>query len=111
MGGFGSGRWGTSRRPLAESIRRIDLAKLRHEEPSLTARHVLKVECVRDNGERVEVATVYLEATRMYFGGRRGDNTPFTGLASGIKLERERDDATQCDVPDTRHRQRPDEDP
>jgi hypothetical protein len=29
MGGFGSGRWGTSSRPLAESMRRIDLAKLR----------------------------------------------------------------------------------
>jgi len=71
MGGFGSGRWGTSRRPLAESMRRIDLAELRRDEPSLTARNVLKVECVRDNGERVEVATVYLEATRMYFGGRR----------------------------------------
>src|SRR5262245_35412741 len=56
MGGFGSGRWGTSRRPLAESMHRIDLAELRHDEPSLTA---------------VEVATVYLEATRMYFGGRR----------------------------------------
>jgi len=42
MGGFGSGRWGISRRPLAESMRRIDLAELRRNEPSLTARHVLK---------------------------------------------------------------------
>ena len=48
----GPGRWGTSRRPLAESMRRIDLAELRRNEPSLTARHVLKVGCVRDNGER-----------------------------------------------------------
>jgi hypothetical protein len=68
MGGHGSGRWGVSRRPLAESMRRIDLAELSRNQ-HLTDRHALKV--IRNNGERVEVTTVYLESTRMYFGGRR----------------------------------------
>jgi hypothetical protein len=58
------------RRPLAESLRRINLAELDRNQ-RLTDRHALKVQCVRDNGERVEVTTVYLEATRMHFGGRR----------------------------------------
>ena len=71
MGGHGSGRGGVSRRPLAESMRRIDLAMLRREEPSLTVRHILQVSCLRSDGEKVEVANVYLESTRMYFGGRR----------------------------------------
>src|SRR5215467_1165984 len=37
----------------------------------LTDRHALKVHAQRGNGERVEVATVYLESTSMYFGGQR----------------------------------------
>jgi hypothetical protein len=68
VGGYGSGRWGVSKRPLAESMRRIDLAELGRSE-QLTDRHALKV--IRNNGERAEVTTVYLESTRMYFGGRR----------------------------------------
>ena len=74
MGGFGSGRsgrWGVSRRPLAESMRRIDLATLRHDAPSLTVGNALKVKCHRPDGEAVEIATVHLETTRMYFFGRR----------------------------------------
>ena len=71
MGGYGSGTWRASRRPLAETMRRIDLATIRREEPSLTARHVLRIQCHRDDGENVEVANVHLESTRMYFGGRR----------------------------------------
>jgi hypothetical protein len=70
VGGYGSGRWGVSRRPLAESMRRIDLAELGRNQ-QLTDRHALKVQCVRNNGERAEVTTIYLESTRMYFGGRR----------------------------------------
>jgi hypothetical protein len=68
VGGYGSGRWGVSKRPLAESMRRIDLAEFGRNE-QLTDRHVLKV--IRNNGERAEVTTVYLESRRMYFGGRR----------------------------------------
>ena len=71
MGGVGSGRWGVSRRPLAESMRRIDFATLRHDAPSLRVGHALKIKCHRADGEVAEVATVYLESTRMYFGGRR----------------------------------------
>jgi hypothetical protein len=44
---------------------------LRRDEPSLTAGHVLQVRCQRSNGEKVEVTNVHLEATRMFFGGRR----------------------------------------
>src|SRR5262252_3890219 len=51
-------------------MRRIDLAALRRGEPSLTADHRLQIKCHRRDGE-VDVTTVYLEATRMYFGGRR----------------------------------------
>jgi hypothetical protein len=68
VGGFGSGRWGVSKRPLAESMRRIDLAEFGRDE-QLTVRHALKV--IRNNGERAEVTTVYLESTRLYFGGWR----------------------------------------
>src|SRR6516165_10693641 len=71
MGGHGSGRGGVSRRQFAESMRRIDLAKLRRDEPSLTAGHRLQISCQRNDGEKVDVANVYLETTRMYFGGRR----------------------------------------
>ena len=71
MGGYGSGMWRVSRRPLAETMRRIDLATLRRDEPSLTAGHVLQVSCHRGDGEKVDVANVHLEATRMYFGGCR----------------------------------------
>ena len=71
MGGHGSGRWGVSRRPLAESMRRIDLATLRLDEPALTSGHRLQIECSSNGGERVQATTVYLESTRMYFGGRR----------------------------------------
>src|SRR5215467_7573713 len=52
-------------------MRRIDLATLRRDEPSLTAGHNLKVSCQGNDGEKVDVANVYLESTRMYFGGRR----------------------------------------
>jgi len=51
-------------------MRRIDLAALRRGEPSLTADHRLQIKCHRRDGE-VDVTTVYLEATRTYFGGRR----------------------------------------
>jgi len=57
--------------PLVETMRRIDLATLRRDEPSLTAGHRLQVSCQRNDGEKVDVANVYLESTRMYFGGRR----------------------------------------
>jgi hypothetical protein len=43
MGGHGSGRWGVSRRPLAESMRRIDLARLMRDHPGITDNHALKV--------------------------------------------------------------------
>ena len=52
-------------------MHRIDLATLRRDEPSLTAGHRLQVSCQRNDGEKVDVANVYLESTRMYFGGRR----------------------------------------
>src|SRR5215471_1357840 len=53
-------------------MRRIDLATLRRDEPSLTAGHRLQVSCQRNDGEKVDVANVYLIASeRMYFGGRR----------------------------------------
>jgi hypothetical protein len=71
MGGHGSGRWGVSRRPLAESMRRIDLATLRRDAPPLTARHTLQIRYYNAADEQVQVTTVYLESTRMYFGGRR----------------------------------------
>jgi hypothetical protein len=71
MGGHGSGRWGVSRRPLAESMRRIDLAQLMRKKPAITDRHALKVHCRRGDGPPAEVATIYLESTRVYFGGRR----------------------------------------
>ena len=71
MGGHGSGRWGVSRRPLAESMRRIDLSTLRRDEPALTHRHALQIKCSSNDGERVQATTVYLESTRLYFGGRR----------------------------------------
>jgi len=71
FGGYGSGMWRVSRRPLAETMRRIDLAALRRDEPPLTARDVLQVKCQRNNGEEVEVANVCLESTRVYFGGWR----------------------------------------
>jgi hypothetical protein len=71
VGGYGSGLWRRSRRPLAETMRRIDLATLRRDEPSLTAGHRLQVSCQRNDGEKVEVANVYLESTRTHFGGRR----------------------------------------
>src|SRR5262245_54808739 len=51
-------------------MRRIDLATLRRDEPSLTVGHMLQVRCHRSNGQ-VDVTTVCLEATRTYFGGRR----------------------------------------
>jgi hypothetical protein len=71
VGGYGSGLWRISRRPLAETMRRIDLATLRRDEPSLTADHKLQIRCHRRDGE-VAVTTVYLiEETRTYFGGRR----------------------------------------
>ena len=66
MGGYGSGRWGASRRALAETMRRIDLTQLRCEEPSLTHRHALKSHCQRDDGETVQVATIYLESTKKW---------------------------------------------
>jgi hypothetical protein len=63
--------WRVSRRPLAETMRRIDVATLRRDEPLLTADHKLQIRCQRRDGE-VAVATVYLiEETRTYFGGRR----------------------------------------
>jgi len=71
MGGHGSGRWGVSRRPLAETMRRIDLARLMRDQPAITDRHALKVHCRRGDDTPVEIATIYLESTRMYFGGRR----------------------------------------
>src|SRR5262245_1290156 len=71
MGGYGSEQWGISRRPLAEGTLRIDVTEFARKEPSLTDRHTLKVQCRRANCERVEVATIYLESTPMYFGGRR----------------------------------------
>ena len=71
MGGLGSGRGGVSRRQLAEALRRIDLAQLRRKEPSLSQNHSLKVTCRREDGEVVDVATIYFDATRMHFGGRR----------------------------------------
>lgn len=71
MGGHGSGRWGVSTRPLAESMRRIDLATLRLDEPALTSGHRLQIKCSSNDGERVQATTVYLDSTRMYFGGRR----------------------------------------
>ena len=63
MGGFGSGRWGVSRRPLAETMRRIDLARLIRDEPAITDRHALKVHCRRGDDTPVEIATIYLEGT------------------------------------------------
>jgi hypothetical protein len=45
-------------------------ATLRRDEPSLTASHMLQVRRYHRNGQ-VDVTTVYLEATRTYFGGRR----------------------------------------
>jgi hypothetical protein len=69
QGGHGSGL-GVSRRPLAESLRRIYLAELGRNQ-QLTDRHALKVRRVRNSGERVAVAIVYVESTRMYFSGRR----------------------------------------
>src|SRR5215468_4591630 len=71
MGGYGSGMWRFSRRPLAETMRRIDLATLRRDKPSLTAIDILQVRCQRSDGKRIEVTEVYLEATRVYFGGHR----------------------------------------
>ena len=52
-------------------MRRIDLATLRRDEPSLTAGHRLQVSCQRNDGEKVDVANVYLESTRVHFGGWR----------------------------------------
>jgi hypothetical protein len=74
VGGYGSGLWRVSRRPLAETMRRIDLATLQRDEPSLTAGHMLQIKITSqrgDDGEQVQVTTVCLEATRMHFGGRR----------------------------------------
>jgi hypothetical protein len=45
-------------------MRRIDLATLRRDEPSLTAGHMLQVRCQRSAGEKVDVANVYLESMR-----------------------------------------------
>src|SRR5262245_18965259 len=70
IGGYGSGLWRVSRRPLAEAMRRIDLATLRRGEPSITTSHRLEVKCHRRDGE-VDVTNVYLEETRTHFGGRR----------------------------------------
>jgi hypothetical protein len=52
-------------------MRRIDLTELTRKEPAITDRHALKVHCSRGDDAPVEIATVYLESTRMYFGGRR----------------------------------------
>jgi hypothetical protein len=71
MGGYGSGMWRASRRPLAETMRRIDLATLRRDEPSLTASHKLQVECHRRDGEVVVTIVYLIEEKRTYFGGRR----------------------------------------
>src|SRR5262249_24353723 len=71
MGGYGSGMWRVSRRPLAETMRRIDLTTFRRDEPSLTAGPVLQVRCQRSDGEKVGVANVYIESERMHFGARR----------------------------------------
>ena len=71
MGGYGSGRGGVSRRPLAEGMRRIDLAQLLREGPAITDRHAVKVQCSRGDDPPVEIATIYLESTPMHFGGRR----------------------------------------
>jgi hypothetical protein len=71
MGGYGSGMWRVSRRPLAETMRRIDLATLRRDAPPLTARHTLQIKYYNTADEQVQLTTVYLESMRMYFGGRR----------------------------------------
>jgi hypothetical protein len=71
MGEHGSGMWRVSRRPLAETMRRIDLATLRRDAPPLTARHTFQIKYYNTADEQVQVTTVYLESTRMYFGGRR----------------------------------------
>jgi len=52
-------------------MRRIDLAQMTRKEPLLTDRHALKVQGHLENGEKVELATIYFEATRMHFGGQR----------------------------------------
>jgi hypothetical protein len=52
--GYGSGLWRISRRPLAETMRRIDLATLRRDEPALTSRHTLQIKCSSNDGERVQ---------------------------------------------------------
>ena len=71
MGGYGSGRGGVSRRPLAEGMRRIDLAQLLREERAITDRQALKVQCRKGDEPPVEIASIYLESTPMHFGGRR----------------------------------------
>jgi len=70
MGGYGSGMWRVSRRPLAETMRRIDLGAVRRDEPSLTASHKLQIKRQRNDGE-IDVTTVHLEAERIWFGGKR----------------------------------------
>ena len=47
-------------------MRRIDLATLRRDEPPLTVSHMLEVRRHRNAGE-IDVTTVHLEATRIYF--------------------------------------------
>jgi hypothetical protein len=70
VGGYGSGLWRVSRRPLAETMHRIDLATLQRESPSLTSGHALEVRRHCSDGTKV-AAKVYLETTPMHFGGRR----------------------------------------
>jgi hypothetical protein len=67
VGGSGSGRWG-SRKLTAESLRRIDLARLRREHP-LTVRSVAHV--AYERGDEEIKATIRFAETKTHFGGRR----------------------------------------
>jgi hypothetical protein len=66
MGGSGSGRWG-SRRPLAEAMRRIDLAQLRRSYP-ITPDGLVRMSYAWARGRHVD-ATVSLLHTPLHFGG------------------------------------------
>src|SRR5262245_40321657 len=68
MGGSGSGRWG-SRRPLAEALRRIDLAQLRRDHP-ITPGTLVTMRYQWANGRQVETTVSFLFTTGR-LGGRR----------------------------------------
>jgi hypothetical protein len=68
MGGSRSGRWGSGR-PLAEAMRRIDLAQVRRCHP-ICARSTISISYTRADGTQVQ-ATVALVGTPAHFGGQR----------------------------------------